>query len=249
MPLPAIRKRVAIVQSNYIPWKGYFDLIRAADEFILLDSVQYTRRDWRNRNKIKTAQGTSWLTIPVKVKGLYLQPICETETESRDWAEKHWASLRTSYGRARWFAHYRPLFEELYLGNQSQRLSEINRSFLNAICMILEIPTRISSDVDYKIGTGKNERLLELCLQAGATDYLSGPAARGYLDEALFAEHGIHVDFADYSDYPEYEQLFPPFDHAVTVLDLIFNAGPAAKNFMKSVVPMPKAHEFQRRVA
>lgn len=229
-------KRVAIVQSNYIPWKGYFDLIRAVDEFILLDSVQYTRRDWRNRNKIKTAEGTAWLTIPVKVKGLFLQPICETETENSDWAAKHWSSFCSHYGRAKYFARYRDHFEPLYRRDQPRRLSEINRTFLEATCDAFGIATRITSDVDYAIASGKNERLLELCLQSGATEYLSGPAAGSYLDVGLFAQHGIRILFADYSNYLPYEQLFPPFAHAVTALDLLFNVGPAAMDYMKNVV-------------
>ncbi len=228
-------KRVAIVQSNYIPWKGYFDLVRAVDEFILLDSVQYTRRDWRNRNKIKTSQGTAWLTIPVRCKGLYLQRICDTEIEGTDWAKRHWASLCLHYRRAPYFAEYREQFESLYMGDQSRLLSEVNRKFLNTVCETLGIVTTITNDSEYQSTTGKNERLLELCLQSGATEYLSGPAAKGYLDEELFQKHGIRVLFADYSNYREYVQLFPPFDHAVTVLDLLFNTGPLAKSYMKNV--------------
>lgn len=243
------RKRVAIVQSNYIPWKGYFDLIRAVDEFILLDTVQYTRRDWRNRNRIKTAQGTTWLTIPVKVKGLFHQRICDTETEDSAWSEKHWSSLRTHYGRAPWFSHYQDRFEPLYRRPPPTRLSEINRSFLQAICDAIEIPTPIALDTDYAAGAGKNERLLELCLQAGATEYLSGPAARGYLDEPLFAAHGIRVLFADYSGYPTYEQLFPPFDHAVTALDLLFNVGPDSQRYLKDVSVPPVDVQFRPQAA
>jgi hypothetical protein len=228
-------KRVAIVQSNYIPWKGYFDLIRAVDEFILLDTVQYTRRDWRNRNKIKTADGTAWLTVPVKAKGLYEQRICDTETENSAWAQKHWSSFRSHYGRARYFGQYRELFEPLYRNEPPGLLSEINRTFIAAICRALGITTQITSDADYTTASGKNERLLDLCRQSRATEYLSGPAARDYLDESLFAACGIKVTFADYSGYPEYEQLFPPFEHAVTVLDLLFNVGPAAHEFLKDV--------------
>jgi hypothetical protein len=244
-----MKKRVAILQSNYIPWKGYVDLVRAVDEFILLDTVQYTRRDWRNRNKIKTAQGTAWLTIPVKVKGLYHQRICDTEIESSDWAEKHWSSFCAHYGRAPWFSHYRDRFEALYRREQPRSLSAVNRAFLEATCEAFGIATRITSDADFRIAEGKNERLLELCLQAEATEYLSGPAARGYLDEQLFAQHGIAVLFADYSGYPEYEQMFPPFEHAVTALDLLFNAGPAAAKYLKDVAELPVVPQSEPKAA
>lgn len=235
-------KRVAIVQSNYIPWKGYFDLIRAVDEFILLDTVQYTRRDWRNRNKIKTADGAAWLTIPVKVKGLYFQRICETETAGSEWAAKHWASLRHHYARAPYFKHYLDLFEPLYLGEPPRMLSEVNCSFIKAVCAALEVDTPIVSAADYCAGEGKNERLVELCVRAGATEYLSGPAASDYLDPQAFAAHGIKVIFADYSGYPEYEQLFPPFEHAVTALDLLFNTGPSAVKYLKDVASGASSH-------
>src|SRR4030095_6284230 len=97
------RKRVAIVQSSYIPWKGYFDLIRASDEFILLDDVQFTKRDWRSRNRIKTQRGPAWLTIPVRTKGLYKQLIQDTYVSDVRWGEAHWATLRASYARAPFF--------------------------------------------------------------------------------------------------------------------------------------------------
>src|ERR1700722_1414573 len=108
-------RKVAILQSNYIPWKGYFDVINMVDEFVLFDSAQYTRRDWRNRNRIKTRTGPAWLTIPVVVKGRYLQAINETEIEDSSWAEHHWKTIIHNYARATHFETYRKRFEELYL--------------------------------------------------------------------------------------------------------------------------------------
>ncbi len=134
-------KSVAIVQSNYIPWRGYFDLINSVDEFILYDDVQYTIRDWRNRNIIKTAQGPKWLTIPVEVKGKYHQKIKDTAISDPGWARKHWATIVHSYSRAPYFAKYRELFENLYLGSEDKMLSGINHRFLSAICLLLEIGT------------------------------------------------------------------------------------------------------------
>jgi WbqC-like protein family len=227
-------KRVAIVQSCYIPWKGYFDLINLVDEFVLYDDRQYTKRDWRNRNRIKTPQGSQWLTIPVEVKGRYEQRIDETRISDPGWADQHWKTLTHNYGSAPFFDDHRQQLESLYEGAGEERLSVVNRTFLEELCGILGIATPLSWSTDYEAEGTKTERLVSLCRAAGATTYLSGPSAREYMDESLFAEAGIALEYMDYSGYPEYPQLHPPFDHAVTVLDLILNTGPEAPRFMKS---------------
>lgn len=227
-------KFVAIVQSNYIPWRGYFDLINSVDEFILYDDVQYTVRDWRNRNIIKTPQGPKWLTIPVAVKGKYHQKIKDTVISDPDWARKHWSTVVHSYSRAPFFPSYREVFENLYLGTDERTLSRINYDFLRAICAVLGINTPITWSMDYQLVGDKTERLANLCSQAGATSYLSGPAAKVYLEEGLFREKGISVSYIDYSGYLEYDQLYPPFEPKVSVIDLIFNQGPDARNYLRS---------------
>lgn len=226
-------KRVAIVQSNYIPWKGYFDMIRRVDEFILYDDMQYTRRDWRNRNKIKTAQGLQWLTIPVVVKGKYHQTIKETVVSDPQWPRQHWATLQHNYSRAPYFEAYRDRIEPLYrTEDMPTQLSAINHRFLTAVCGMLDITTRLTWSMDYTIVPGKTERLVSLCQQAGATEYLSGPAARDYVVPELFEAAGITLRWFDYSGYPEYPQLYPPFEHGVSILDLIFNTGPEAGRYL-----------------
>jgi WbqC-like protein family len=227
-------KRVAIVQSCYIPWKGYFDLINLVDEFILYDDRQYTRRDWRNRNRIKTPQGSTWLTIPVEVKGRYDQRIDETRISDPDWAGRHWKTLTHSYSSAPFFDDLRDRVEALYARASDPYLSRVNRLFLDELCGMLGISTPLSWSTHYEAQGAKTERLVSLCRAAGATAYLSGPSAREYMDEGLFAEAGIELEYMDYSGYPEYPQLHPPLDHAVTVLDLLFNTGPDAPSFMKS---------------
>lgn len=226
-------RRVAIVQSSYIPWKGYFDLIASVDEFILLDDVQYTRRDWRNRNRIKTPGGLQWLTIPVAVKGRFTQRICDTEVSDRRWSERHWRTIRAFYSRAAGFADLSARLERLYSGCRETLLSRINYRFLRAICDELGIRTRLSWSMDYRAEGSKGDRLLALCRQAGATEYVSGPAARAYLNETAFEQAGIAVSWFDYSGYPEYRQLFPPFEHSVSIVDLLLNEGPSARTFMK----------------
>ncbi len=227
-------KKVAILQSNYIPWKGYFDMINMVDEFILFDDMQYTRRDWRNRNKIKTRNDVQWITIPVDVKGKYYQTIYETTVSDENWSGSHWKTIVHSYSKAKYFNEYKDLFEELYLGNSEKYLSLINFRFLKAICQLLNINTKISWSMDYESTEGKTERLLHLCQQAKATEYLSGPAAKDYIEKKLFEEAGINLTFMEYSGYPAYSQLFPPFVHEVSVIDLIFNEGPDANRYLKS---------------
>jgi hypothetical protein len=227
-------KTIAVVQSNYIPWRGYFDLINSVDEFILYDDVQYTIRDWRNRNIIKTQNGPLWLTIPVEVKGKYFQKIKDTVISDPTWGRKHWASMIHNYSRAKYFPMHKELFEELYLRSQDKLLSHINYRFILAICRILGISTTISWSMDYDLIGDKTERLVHLCQQAGATAYLSGPSARAYLNEDLFRSQGINVSYMDYSGYGEYTQLYPPFQWQVSIIDLIFNEGPNATRYMKS---------------
>ena len=227
-------KKVAIVQSNYIPWKGYFDLINSVDEFILFDDMQYTRRDWRNRNKIKTSQGLIWLTIPVQVKGKYFQTIKETEISDQNWNQLHWKSILNNYVRADYFSDYREIFEDLYLNFNEKFLSNVNYQFLVRICDLLGIQTQISWSTDYVIVNGKTERLISLCKQAGATEYISGPAARDYMDEDLFQQENIKLSYIEYCNYPEYRQIHPNFEHSVSIIDLLFNEGVNAKKYMKS---------------
>ena len=174
--------RIAIVQSNYIPWKGYFDLMRSVDEFVLFDDVQYTRRDWRNRNRIKTARGPAWLTIPVNTRGQYLSPIKDITVSDVSWGTHHWRTLAANYARAPYFRQYAERFERLYLENQETHLSAINRSWLEALCEILGVRTRLSWSMNFDVVEGRTERLVSICQQAGADCYVSGPAARAYLD-------------------------------------------------------------------
>ncbi len=228
-------KRVAIVQSNYIPWKGYFDLIASVDEFILFDDVQYTRRDWRNRNLIKTANGLHWLTVPVKVKGKYNQTIAETELQGDDWAAQHWKTLTMNYRRASCFAEIGSWLEPIYLNEQFTHLSQLNYRLTSEICSWLGIRTPIRRSSEFTLVEERSEKLADICLQTQASVYVSGQAAKSYLNEELFEEHGIDVSWFDYGPYPEYPQQWGPFEHGVSILDLLFNCGSDAPSFMKWV--------------
>jgi WbqC-like protein family len=222
-----------ILQSNYIPWKGYFDMMNMADTFIIYDEVQYTKNDWRNRNKIKTSNGLIWLTIPVKQEKLH-QKINETFVLNDAWRKKHWNSIQLAYIKAPYFELYKEIFEDLYLNNTEQSLSKINFNFLVTIANILNIKTKIINSTELILGEGKTQRLVNLCKQVGANNYLSGAAAKDYLEVELFEQQKINVQWMDYSGYPIYNQLHNEFEHAVSILDLIFNEGQNSCKFMKS---------------
>lgn len=230
-------KKVAILQSNYIPWKGYFDLIASVDEFILYDDMQYTRRDWRNRNQIKSPQGVQWLTIPIQVKAKYDQKIRYTVIDGCGWTKLHWKTLEQNYKRAAHFNDVAQWLKPLYDSSIETHISPLNRKFITSVCDYLDIKTKISNSWDYALTDGKTERLADLCKQAGATEYISGPSAKDYIVESVFSEMNIKLTWMDYCGYPEYPQLWGGFTHGVSVLDLLFNCGKNAHQFMKYARP------------
>lgn len=227
-------KKVIITQSNYIPWKGYFDAFRLVDKVILYDDMQYTRRDWRNRNQIKTPQGLQWLSIPVGVKGKYFQSIKETKIAEKNWNKQHWKTLQLNYAKAPFFKEYKDILENLYLDCNEEYLSLINYRFLLRINDILGITTPMQFSSDFTLIAGKTERLVDLCKQLKATDYYTGPAAKNYINGDIFAKANIKVHYLDYLGYQEYPQLYLPFAHNVTILDLILNTGRDANKYMKN---------------
>ncbi len=223
--------KLLITQSNYIPWQGYFDAISQADLFVIYDDVQYTRRDWRNRNRIKTQHGLQWLSIPVQVKGKFQQLIQDVEVVSGDWAAKHWQSIQHAYKQAAHFSDFERQFQTYYeQAAQLSFLSEINVFFLRKICQLLDIQTSFRQSQEYPKAGNASERLLQICQQAGASTYLSSPRAQAYLDLAIFEEAGIAVEWLDFSGYSPYPQLYGDFEEKVSVLDLIFNTGKGAFN-------------------
>ena len=227
-------KTISIIQSNYIPWRGYFDILRKSDEFVIGDNVQYTKQDWRNRNRIKTPYGVVWLTIPVHSASRIraskrIDEICIADA---GWCDAHLQVLARSYHRAPFFNEVAswlfPLFREVA---QEPLLTAVNEHLLRGIALHLGIKTRFLRPSDLHDGVDRMERsdrILALCKAAGATRYLSGPAARGYLNEEMLKENGICVEWMDYSDYPEYPQLWSGFEPNVSIVDLLFNTGSRA---------------------
>lgn len=219
-------KKIAILQPNYIPWKGVFDLISRVDVFVFYDDVQFTAKDWRSRNRIRTANGDIWLTVPVLTKGLRGQRICDAVIDPlSNWQTKHYKALKASYQKARHFKDYEYLLEEIYLANKWTKIADLNIFATKLIAEALNISVEWCRSSDLGQEGGKNgERAINLCKALGCDHFINGPSARAFMDESLFRENGIGLDYMSYS-YPEYEQLHQPFVHEVTVLDLIFNTG------------------------
>ncbi len=223
--------KLAVLQSNYIPWKGYFDIIHDVDLFLFYDEVQYTKNDWRNRNRIQTQHGPQWLTVPVSA-GLDTR-IDQAKIVPDRWQMKHYQAILTSYAKAPYFKQYREFLEFVYLDSEWQLLSELNQ-FL--ICRIagdfLRIPTHFGDSRDYPSAGSGHEKLFSLVRSAGASSYLSGPAAKEYIRTEDYEQAGIQLQWKDYSGYPDYPQLFQPFERAVSIWDLLLNTGPDAPWFI-----------------
>jgi hypothetical protein len=206
---------------------------------VIFDRAQFVKRHWHNRNRIKTANGPEWLTIPVISKGRFEQPIDEVEI-ARPWAEKHWRAIELAYRRAPHFAMLAPVVRGWYeRAAKETLLSPVNTIFLTEIAKLLGINTRIVRDRVYPASGAKTERLLAIARAAGATRYLSGPSARVYFDEPLFTNAGIAVEWMSYQGYAEYPQLHGLFEPAVSVLDLLFNVGTDAPRYLRGPCASP----------
>lgn len=234
-------KSAVITQTNYIPWKGYFKGIRDTDLFITLDSVQYTRRDWRNRNQIYCPhKGAKWISIPVNSKGKYSKAkIFEIETLNQEWKQNHLEQIRLSYKNAPYFKETFDFLTNTYkeLTNENN-LSRINCHLIQKICKFMDISLTLKRSTDlFTIGEldqfEPSQRLLELCLKENVTKYYSGPAAKNYLNENLFKAEGIEVQYFSHENYPIYQQLSADkFNHFLSIIDLFMMVGPKdAKNY------------------
>ena len=224
-------KTVAVLQSNYIPWKGYFDIIHDIDLFVFYDDVQFTKNDWRNRNKIKTPRGAEWLSIPVGI-GLN-RMVCEVELPDPTWQQRHWDVIRQNYRKAPYFEVCRQFFEEVFLGRPWRNLSALNQHLIQSIARdLLGIRVEFADSRSFAAEGRRQQRLIHLLQQTGADAYVSGPAAKNYIDPTAFEAAGIALVYKDYAGYPEYPQAHPPFEHGVSIIDLLFNVGLAAPDFI-----------------
>ncbi len=221
---------VAIIQPSYLPWRGYFDIINAVDCFVFLDDVQFTIRDWRTRNRIRTKEGSCWLSVPVEKK-YHRVKICDVELHDDSWQRKHWSSLCHHYKKAPFFHTYAPFFEGFYTKQSWKNLSEMNIYLTKQIAHFLGIHTRFRSSGEWGFQSSGQEKLLDILKELSATEYLSGPAARDYITPSAFEKAGIKLSYKEYC-YPEYPQLSEPFMDYLSVVDLLFNCGEEAPLFI-----------------
>jgi len=234
--------RVVVLQSNYLPWKGYFDLIQNADVFVFYDEVQYTKNDWRNRNRICSKNGLHWLTIPVSRDSVRLK-ISEVRLPDPRWQVDHFKTLYHCYRPAAYFHQIESLLREIYQERTWTNLSQLNRHCIESISRLLGFRTRFLDSNEFDLQGGRVDRLISLLVQIGAREYLSGPSARAYLagSEHLFERAGIRLLFKSYTGYPEYPQLHKPFEHAVSILDVLANVELSECRGCVSAEPSPEA--------
>ncbi|MBC8287086.1 MAG: WbqC family protein [Nitrospinae bacterium] len=224
--------RVTILQPSYLPWLGFFEQMSRSDKFVLLDDVQYTRRDWRNRNRVRVNEGWAWLTVPVLQKSKFSQSLLETHIDnSVPWRKKHLETLRQHYSKS-------PFFEQYF--SRCQKIYEKEWTFLFDLCLEtiillkeeLGVETPLLRSSQMEISGQKTERLLSICRELGATHYLSGEAASDYILEANFSSQGIELEYQKY-DHPVYPQRYPGFVPQLSAIDLLFNCGEQSLSILK----------------
>lgn len=226
------RRTVGIIQPNYLPWRGYFDFIHEVDVFVFLDDVQYTPRDWRSRNRVKLPDGSSrWITVPVVGGRDQLIKDVRIDT-AQAWQRKHLETLRHGYGKSPYFAHFFPRLEALLLDGGFARLCDLDVALTQAIAGWLGLATPFVLSSSLGTQGAKDHKLLEIVRAVGGNDYLSGPAAQDYIEPTLWAKAGVSLRYKDYGGYPEYAQMAPPFEAAVSIVDLLFMQGPDAPDYI-----------------
>ena len=223
---------VAVDQPNYIPWKGYFDLIHDVDLFVFYNDVQYTVRDWRNRNKIITPEGEKWLSVPCGRDTKRL--ICEVKTTDSTWQRVHYETLKYAYHKAPFFDKYKDFLEHVYLERTWEYLHELDQFMTVHIAQeFLGIKTEFSDSRDYETKGTKHTRLLSLLDAIGENIiYESGPLAKDYIVSSDYSDHNIGLRWKSYDGYPAYPQSSDSCVHTVSILDLLFNVGDDAPYYI-----------------
>lgn len=217
------------IQSCYLPWRGYFDIVRKSDVFVIHDDIQYTKQDWRNRNRIKSPTGPIWLTVPVRketTKGAIDEVLIGGDPA---WGISHWRQIEAYYAKAPHYNEYGPIFREI-LSARWESLSALNIHLMRTVCQILEIHTPFVLSSELGLVGQKTDRLIDMCIKVGATRYLSGPSARDYIEPEKFVASGIELVYMSYH-YPSYPQLFGDFMGDLSVLDLVLNCGNESINY------------------
>ena len=228
-------KKIGIIQSNYIPWKGYFHIIKKVDCFVFLDTVQYTKRDWRNRNIIKTPDGLKWLTVPNNgTQSMKINEVLIDNTSK--WNIDHLKTLTLNYKKCKYFDYYYNFLETVYLKKNWKKLSDLNQFCVREISKFLNIKTIFKDSSEFKLKSGKNEMLVSIIKHLKGDYYVSGPSAKSYIDISIFEKNSIQREFMNYPNYTIYNQPWGDFNHNVSILDLLFCEGPDAPNFIWDLV-------------
>ncbi|MBF0127493.1 MAG: WbqC family protein [Magnetococcales bacterium] len=224
---------LAVLQPGYLPWLGFFDLLHRCDLFVIYDDVQFDKHGWRNRNRIRSATGPLWLTVPVRHKGLGKPLILDIEIDpNTQWVKKHLGTLEQFYAKAPYVDHYLPEFKEA-LSRPWRMLVDMDLTMIQLMCYWLGLQRTVYRSSELHIGGERSERLLRLCQHFSADRYLSGNAAKAYLNEALFAQHNVVVEWQNYQ-HPIYPQLHGNFIPYLSAMDLLFNVGPQSLSILTS---------------
>jgi hypothetical protein len=223
--------KICILQSNYIPWVGYFSLISRSDLCVFYDDVQYTKQDWRNRNLIKTPRGPKWLTVPVGSN--ISRHVNEVQLPNSNWMLEHERQIRLNYDSAEYFAEGDGVLQEIYGQNLSRTLSENNQRIIKFISDdVLKLSVKFASSTEFSLKGSGSARVLDLALQLGAETYLTGPRGSNYLNETEFNTAGIKLEYFEYAKIPEYPQPWPPFSEKVSIIDPILCLGQKVQNLV-----------------
>lgn len=227
--------RAVVLQPTYLPWMGYFELIDATDVYVVFDHVQFVKKGWQQRNRIKTPNGVIWLTIPVK-KAPRGTRICDIEIswERENPLEKHWETIAFGYGKAPYFNKYKFLFEEIY-SKRYTLLRDLNVELIKTICNILGIKTKILFSSELNLSDedmGKTEKIVNLCKKVGITYLYDGKSAQDFIDLSLFEKEKIQIAFQDFH-HPTYPQRYGDFIPYMSVIDLLLNTGEDAISYIR----------------
>lgn len=218
--------RVGILQTNYLPWLGYFHLMNSVDVFVHYDTVQYDKHGWRNRNRIKNREGDfQWLSVPVLTKGLGAPILKEVKIDNtQKWQKQHLGSIRQFYGKSKHFEEFFPVVEK-ELGKQRVFLNDLNLELINLFSNLLGISTQVVMASDIKTEeTEKNSKVIEITKKVGGTSYLSGQAAKDYIQPQMFTDAEVELQWHEFP-HPEYPQLHGEFLSHLSILDALFNIG------------------------
>lgn len=222
-------------QPEYLPWIGFFNKICMGDRYMIVDNVQYRKKYFQNRNRIRTQNGWNWVQVPVLTKGKFDQPICEVRVDnSLPWRRKNWRSIEYAYGKSPYFSKYADSFKEIY-EREWEFLSDLNENLVRLLFRHLEIGIPVCKASELKVEGVKTELILNMCRAVGAVTYVSGKFGRDYLDLEMLRKAGIAVEFQEFI-HPVYPQRFNPFIPEMSVIDLLFNVGPKAKEVVRGGV-------------